>query len=245
MSSLLATNSSSAEATSGAQKVDSSVTQVGTSQATDWEKRYKDLQSFHDRETAKLRTDLKGAKASMFVPPSTPEEMEAFRLENPALFNMILSVSDQRAQSRSADVTDKVEELSQDNQKTKSDLAREAILKAHPDFAEVVNSPEFRIWATGQDSAIQDGIYRNSDNARLANAILDMYKAQATGSKTNSSNQAASAADAVNTGSSQGTPEGKKVWKGSEIKSLSPKQYEKLEDEIDQAWDEGRVDMNS
>jgi hypothetical protein len=246
MSSLLATNNSAIETATGASAVEPGVTQVGTSGATDWEKRYKDLQSFHDRETAKLRTDLKTAQNSTFVPPSTVEDIEAFKVEHPDLFNMIQTLSDQRAQSRSHDVSTQVQTLAQDSQMTKADLARAAILKSHPDFAVIVNSPEFRIWATEQDTSIQDGIYRNPDNAKLAIAVLDMYKAAvATSSKNSSSTQdTASSADAINTGSSQADPKGNKIWKGSEIKALSPAQYEKLEEQIDQAWEEGRVDLS-
>jgi hypothetical protein len=55
----------------------------------------------------------------------------------------------------------------------------------------------------------------------------------------------ASAADAVSTNSSPDVPTKGKIWKGSEIKRLNPQEYETHEADIDQAWLDGRIDLNS
>jgi len=38
---------------------------------------------------------------------------------------------------------------------------------------------------------------------------------------------------------------GKKIWKASEIGKMKPHQFEKLEEELDVARSEGRIDFNS
>ena len=55
--------------------------QTNTTQTIDWEKRYKDLQSYSDKTKLGLQgriSDLE-AKATVFTPPKTAEELEVFK----------------------------------------------------------------------------------------------------------------------------------------------------------------------
>jgi hypothetical protein len=252
MSSLLATTSTDADESTtnsnGTPAVESGTTQAnsgGNSEGVNWEKRYKDLQSYHDREKTRLSQEVKQAQSAGMTVPTTPEEMEAFKKDNAVLYNMMLTVARQESQSSSSEANERIEAVAHTVGATKAQLAKTAILESHPDFATVVNSKDFKVWASAAPQEVQDWIYRNPDNAGLAIAALDRYKAQA-GNKNNSKGSSnASAADAISSGSSPDIQGTGKIWKGSEIKKLSPKQYEKYEDDIDTAFTEGRVDMNS
>ena len=253
MSSLLATTSiDNTETTTqpdGAPIVENGATQKGgggNSDGTNWEKRYKDLQSYSDRTIGQLKGDLKQAHDTTPSIPSTPEEMEAFRVENPRVYNMILSVARQETAATATQVNERVDAVTEKVGVSKAQLAKAAILAKYPDFGQIVGSPDFKAWAEAQKPEIQNWIYRNPDNSVLAIAALDLFKSQAGNKNNSNSSSQASAADAIVTNSSPDSGMGDtKVWKGSEIKSLSPKQYEKYEDEIDQAYSDGRVDMNA
>lgn len=253
MTSLLAENPNHNEsnfAQEGSDQVDGQDTRKdassGTSDGINWEKRYRDLQSYADKEKARLAQELASAKKSSFTPPSTPEEIEVFKREHPEVFNMIQTLAYQQVSASADEINQKVDNVSKDTSKTKAQLAKAEIIGKYPNFVEIVRSTEFKVWASTQTPEVQGWIYSNPDNATLAITALDLFQAQA-GNKNDSSTSShtGSAADAVSRGS---TPEIKgkgKIWKGSEIKALSPQQYEKLEEEIDLAWEEGRVNLNA
>jgi hypothetical protein len=51
----------------------------------------------------------------------------------------------------------------------------------------------------------------------------------------------ASAADMVSAKTTNVEPQQAKVWTEKEILSLSPAEFDRLEKEIDKAWEEGRI----
>jgi len=53
--------------------------------------------------------------------------------------------------------------------------------------------------------------------------------------------QKLSAADMVSTKTTNVEPQQAKVWSQQEILNLSPAEFDRLEKEIDKAWDEGRI----
>ncbi len=252
MTSLLATatieNTETSTQSTGAPIVENGVTQTnggGNSDGTNWEKRYKDLQSYSDRTVNSLKGELKQAQASAFVVPNSPEEVEAFKAENPAVYNMINTLANQRAKELVGDVSERVDAVEVTATKSKAQMAKAAIMERYPDFAQIVNSDGFKAWAPTVSPEIRGWIYNNPDNASLAIAALDLFKAQAGNKNESSNSNQASAADAISTNSSPDVQAAGKIWKGSEIKKLSPQQYEKYEDAIDQAWAENRVNMDA
>ena len=50
-----------------------------------------------------------------------------------------------------------------------------------------------------------------------------------------------SAADMVSTKTTNVEPKEAKIWTQQEILNLSPAEFDRLEKEIDKAWDEGRI----
>jgi hypothetical protein len=215
-------------------------------QGVDWEKRYRDLQSYSDKQMNTLRQDLVTSQQSQ-VSLSSAEEVASFMEKNPDQYRMMQTIAREAGISVTAPISSKLESIETDTNDAKGDRAKVEILKAHPDFNQIVVSTEFHDWAQGQTQEVQKWVYDNPNNADLAITALDLYKAK-TGVKndTKSKKKASdTAADAVTTSGAPDVSGGKKIWKASEIKSLHPKQFEKLESEIDLAFNEGRVDFNS
>ena len=119
---------------------------------------------------------------------------------------------------------------------------------SHPDSEDIKGSDEFHAWADTQPEQIQDWIYRNPDNVGLASKAIDLYKLE-SGIKQSSpkrrSNQVQqspeSAADMVSTKTTNVEPKSPKIWTETEIAKMSLDQFDRLEDEIRLAQEEGRI----
>jgi len=214
-------------------------------QGVDWEKRYRDLQSYSDKQLNTLRQDVVALKESN-VSLSSPEEIAEFMQNNPDQYRMMQTIAREAGESVTAPLASQLEVMETDTNKTKAIKAKAQIVKAHPDFDQVVNSDEFHAWAQGQTQEVQRWVYDNPNDADLAITALDLYKVKTSVKKdTLQKKSSGSAADAVATSGIPDVSGGKKIWKASEIKGLHPKKFEKLESEIDLAFTEGRVDFNN
>lgn len=196
--------------------------QASQEAAVDWEKRYKDLQSHHDKTTNELNQRLKELGAG--AEPTTEDEVKQLREQLEALQGK------EQARELEAAVAQ----------------AQAAVGQAHPDFVNVINSQEFAEWIKAQPQVYQDAIYAERPDASLAIDALTLFKVQ-SGSMQRSAaqeqqQQMEQAAMAVNGGHREAPQaSNEKVWTWAEIQSLSAHDYDKLEAEIDKAIRDGRV----
>lgn len=220
----------------------------------DYKKRYDDLKKHYDSKVNEFKTkeaDLRQQvekSAPKYTPPTTPEELEKFKKDNPSVYNLVETVAHMQS-SRELDNLQK--ELSQVKEAlayTEAEKAYATLKSKVPDFEQIRQSEDFHHWAEQQPEQIQDWVYRNSTNVELAAKAINLYKADrgmATPQEkqaTSSYNQAADYVPARRT-SEEPVPKTGKVWTREEIGSLSSRQYEQYRDEIDQAFAEGRVSM--
>lgn len=248
---------------------DDTSTQGQSSQGNtvDWEKRYKDLQSFHTKRENELKKQLREKEKNddSFKAPTTPEEMETFKKNNPSAYNMMLTLAHDVVSKQTQGINEKLEVFEQDRKMSEINTAKNKIKKAHPDYLDIVQEAEFHEWAESQPSRVQEWIYNNPDDPDLAIIALDRYKATRNSSNKQSSTEEHSeseaqqqqqtkkdrsnqqdAASAVSGG--QGSPDisqGKKVWTASEIKKIPSRDWKKYEEEIDRAYAEGRVNFKA
>jgi hypothetical protein len=114
----------------------------------------------------------------------------------------------------------------------------------HPDFEDLRSNETFHEWAKAQPEQIQNWIYNNPNNAELASKAIDLYKLE-NGIKAQStkpqSKQQGSAADMVSTKTKAIDTKQPKVWTEREIAKMSIAEYDKYEQDINQAISEGRV----
>lgn len=185
-----------------------------------WEKRYKDLQSHHDRTTQELREKLKEHGVE---PEETDKVAELER-----------QLAELQADKETRETQDLVAQ------------AQAAVGAAHPDFVTVINSPEFAQWIQGQPQVYQDAIYAERPDAQMAIDALTLFKVQsgepqrqAAAAQQQMLEQAAMDVRGGHREAPQATAE--KQWTWAEIQSLSPREYDKLEAEIDAAIRDGRV----
>jgi len=125
--------------------------------------------------------------------------------------------------------------------------AETKLRERHPDFEDIRGDEEFHDWAKEQPVEIQGWIYNNPNNVGLASRAIDIYKMEMgmnVGSPKNQSSQKMSrkeAASLVSTKTTTVDTKQPKIWTTREIAALSMDEYDRLEEEIDRAAQEGRV----
>lgn len=190
----------------------------------DWEKRYKDLQSYSDKTLNGLKAENLRLKenATVFTPPKTPEELESFGQQNPDWMGVIETVAHNIASKNLAPIQ---EEMNQ----AKANQAAAELLQAHPDAGTITQTPDFQQWATEQGSEIQAWLADEHDASKVIRA-LSYYKAmRSTAPIVPTHQQDLTAAQAVNTHGSVVTPttsEQAKRYSRAAISKMHPAEYE-------------------
>lgn len=231
----------------------------------DWEKRYKDLQSFHTKTVQSKEEEISTLRASAapnaFVVPKTAEELAAFSKDNPETYQFIQTIAHDIAQKQVEPIVGRLQSAEDALNEERVSKSFDLLMNKHPDFESIDASPEFQAWLPTQPVHIQSLIYDNPDDASKISTVLDLFKGS-TGWGVNAGNTSASsttqevnaqAAQAVETGSTS-TGEGTSstdprisnpqyIWKESEIAKMHPSVYAGYSDSIDLALSEGRVQI--
>tara|TARA_R110002020_G_scaffold6140_3_gene25662 strand:- start:1465 stop:2319 length:855 start_codon:yes stop_codon:yes gene_type:complete len=222
-----------------------------------YKKRYDDLKKHYDDRVSqfKQREEELEAQARSAQPqyeaPKSVEDLERFKSEYPDLYDTVESVAHLRSEQQVGELR---EQLSAIQQREAEILKREAettLRERHPDFEDIRGDEAFHQWAEDQPTQIQDWIYNNPDDVSLASKAIDLYKLE-TGQPTTKTRRSPqrqpvtreSAADIVSTKTTQIDSAQPKIWTEREIAAMSIDQFDKFEDEINQAMSEGRVVKN-
>lgn len=217
-----------------------------------WEKRYKDLQSYNSRKINELQDQIKNLEvqsAPKLTLPKTEDEINVFKQANPETFAIIETMAANIAQSQMANYDAKLAAVSGDLMETKIERAVLAIKQAHPDFEAVVNSEAFAMWAQSQTKEVQDWVFNNPDDPQKAIRALSLYKYESgQGTQTNTQSDPMQGADMdVNARNRVSTPESTDrnhpayIWKESEIAKMPRDEFSKWQDVILLAQREGRI----
>ena len=220
----------------------------------DYKKRYDDLKSHYDRKLDEFKVreqelleDVRNGQPS-YTAPKTPEELERFKTEYPDVFDVVETVAHMQSEEKTKALEERLTSL----QEREADLIRKdaekRLMDKHPDFDDIRNSDEFHSWAKAQPDSIQDWIYKNTGDADLASRALDLFKKDSgvdvppkRTRRSNSKESKKSAADMVSTKTTSVEPQQDKIWTEREIAAMSIEQFDRFEEQINQAVSEGRV----
>ena len=218
----------------------------------DYKKRYDDLKRHYDsklnefkvREQELLEEATKNRQN--YKAPKSVEELEQFREEYPDVYEVVETVSHLKSQEQSKDLQEKINRLEQREEELLRKDAEKRLMEKHPDFEDIRNSDDFHNWAKEQPKSIQDWIYENADDADLASTALDLFKTHmgmdnSKKTKSNSKQTKKSAADMVSTKTTTVEPKQEKIWSETEIAAMSMDEFDKFEDEISEAMQQGRI----
>ena len=222
--------------------------------STNYKKRYDDLKKHYDQKLSEfkrteqeLREQAKEAEPQ-YQAPKTQEDLDRFRTEYPDLYDTVETVAHMRSQQEVEALRSKLSVIEQREAEIAAREAESALQERHPDFDQIRGDDSFHEWAQEQPDQIQDWIYNNPNDVTLAVKALDLYKLE-TGKgqgsrKRRSGNrqpQGGSAADMVSTKTTNVDAKEAKIWTESEIAKMSLDQFDRHEEEIKIAMEEGRV----
>lgn len=213
---------------------------------TDWKKRYDDhrrwLQQKENEwkeEKERLLDEVRRARPQ-YTPPKTKEELEAFKKDNPEIYEVAETVAHMQVDSGLKQVQNEIDNLRKKEEKAKKDAALAELKVYHPDFETIRSDKKFQDWAKRQPTQIQDWLFRSLD-ASLTSKAINLYKMESS-AQGNGKPADNSAADMVTTkGNVETGGVQPKIWSTAEIARLSPLQFEKHREDIDLAQQEGRI----
>lgn len=228
-----------------------------TSKRTNYKKRYDDLKKHYDDKVSQFKqreqqlTAQQRASQPQYEAPKTEEQLQKFKQEYPDLYETVETVAYLESEKQ---VKELQSQLSAVQQRENDIMRREAeagLKQAHPDFEDIRGSDEFHGWAKEQPEQIQDWVYKNSLDATLASKAITLYKLenglttpgkQSKRSQNKQSSSKASAADLVSTKTTTvDAAQPQRIWTEREITAMPMDQFDRFEEEINQAITEGRV----
>jgi len=145
----------------------------------------------------------------------------------------------------------KFREFTQQTQQQQASMTAQQLEKTHPDFKDVVTSPDFQEWIEG--SKIRQRLFKEADayDYDSADELLTIWKERKMISKTKeveaeketTRKAALKTSKGVSRTSSESTA-GKKIYRRADLirlKQTDPNRYDTLSDEIFSAYQDGRV----
>ena len=222
--------------------------------STNYKKRYDDLKKHYDQKLSEFKIKeqelMEQARAAEpeYQAPKSQEDLDRFREEYPDLYDTVETVAHMRSQQEVEALRSKLSVIEQREAEIAAREAEAALKERHPDFDDIRGDDSFHEWAQEQPEQIQDWIYNNPNNVTLAVKALDLYKLETgkgQGSRKRRSArqkpQGGSAADMVSTKTTNVDAKEAKIWTESEIAKMSLDQFDRHEEEIKIAMEEGRV----
>ena len=215
----------------------------------DYKKRYDDLKKHYDSKLNEFRSReeelLNQVQQPDYKAPKTEEELEDFKNQYPDVYEVVETVAHLQSESKAKVLEERLSKLQErENQLVRQD-AEKRLMERHPDFEDIRNSDDFHGWAKEQPKSIQDWIYSNADDADLASRALDLFKKdfgiEPTKTKSSSKPTRKSAADMVSTKTTNVETKQEKIWSEKEIAAMSVAEFDKYEQEISDAMQEGRI----
>ena len=215
----------------------------------DYKKRYDDLKKHYDNKLTEFKHReeelLNQVQQPEYTAPKTEEELEKFKTDYPDVYEVVETVAHMQSETKAKVLEERLSKLQEREEQLIRQDAEKRLNERHPDFENIRNSDDFHTWAKEQPDSIQKWIYSNADDADLASRALDLFKKdlgiEPTKTKSSSKPTRKSAADMVSTKTTTVEPKQEKVWSEREIAALSMAEFDKYEQEISDAMQEGRI----
>ena len=218
----------------------------------DYKKRYDDLKKHYDSKLNEFKSreqeliEEATSNRTEYKAPKSPEELEEFKNNYPDVYEVVETVAHLQSETKAKVLEERLSKLQERENNLIRQDAEKRLMERHADFEDIRNSDDFHEWAKEQHSSIQAWIYDNNDDADLASRALDLFKKdlgidvpKAKSSSKKPTRQ--SAADMVSTKTTSVEPNSEKVWSEREIASMSMAEFDKYEQEISDAMQEGRI----
>lgn len=223
----------------------------------DWKKRHDDGRRFQiqlqsrNKELEQRLADVEKQLSEKVSVPDNLEEFEEWVKEFPKVADMVKIAARQELASLDKSIEEKLKKVDKLDSDSRMREEREKLAKLQPDFyTEIARSEEFKDWILNvADDWAREAVFdEKNPNAALVSTVIDSFKVR-TGygkkNKTTTKTTSDDAASSVRTGKSSAPKEGKtKKWSESSVDKLSIHEYEKYEEEINQAIMDGTFEYD-
>ena len=212
-----------------------------TAEERSYKKRYADIQKHLAKKESELKDrigslegQLKKAANNELVLPKTDQDIEAWSKKYPDVASIVEAIADKKAQERSSDLDNRMQELEELRVTAKKEKAEAELMSFHPDFKTIRGDDAFHNWAEEQPKWVQDALYENLEDAKSVSRVIDLYKSDKniTNKKDNSSDKAAASSVKARTRNSPETDDTAAQWRESQVNKMSVREYEKHSDAI-------------
>lgn len=215
-----------------------------------FKKRYGDLrrhtqklQGDMQKQIDDLKAQLEQSTREQIKLPKTEAELDEWTKEYPDVAKIVETIAIKKAQEQSKSLEDRMKQLNEMQAQTLKEKAEAELMRLHPDFDQIRDQDDFHEWVEKQPKWVQQALYDNETDAVSAARAIDLYKADmkmTTKKPKKSEEQAAAASVRTSRGASvdQGADTG--VIRESEVEKMSPREYEKRQDEIVAALRSGK-----
>lgn len=227
-----------------------------------WKKRYGDLRS-HLQETStekneeinKLKHQLEESGKKNTDIPVDPEQFKEWMETYPTVANNVRMIVSQEIQGMRDQLSETEKNIKTRDTKSKLEEAKIKLNAAHPDFYggdnPIAKSKEFWSWLDKQEEEGAPNHKQNfseGSNAKLASDSLKLYKLETNSGSTKkpkaNSNDGASSIRSSNTTTPSATSNSEYKYTESQIENMNPREYDLLEDKIEEALRSGKVLMD-
>lgn len=214
-----------------------------------FKKRYGDLrrhsQQKEENQANKIRqleAQVESLAKKQMKMPKTEEEVEEWRKQYPDVAGVIETMVLKRLQDKDEEHNKTRQEIDELRHSLARDKAEVELARLHPDYDELRSDPNFHKWVEEQPKWVQDVLYENDTDFLGAAKAIDLYKMETQAKPKRNNKGAAEAVNVSRRAQEPGEPGNK--WSESRVQKLSQREYEKYEQEIEEAVNTGKFDYD-
>ena len=217
-----------------------------TAEEKTFKKRYGDLRRhMSDKEkewNEKLEALEARSKREGIVPPKSDEDIEKWASEYPDVAGIVETIAAKKAQEMFNKAESRLQELDEAHSEAQRVKAENIIRKSHEDFDELRQSDQFHDWADKQPKWVKDALYENMDDPASVVRVIDLYKIDngMTVAAKKQSKKAAASTVAKGTRTSIDAEGAQGTIKESDVAKMSNKEFEEMQDKINEAMRKGK-----
>lgn len=204
-----------------------------------FKKRYGDLRRYMQQKEKEWEEKLEAvSKGKSIELPASDEDIKAWQEKYPQVAKIIETVAHKKAKEMFDKADARLKEFDDLAYEAEREKSLATIRKAHDDFDELRESQEFHDWADDQPKWVRDALYVNEDDPKSVIRVIDLYKVDkgiTKGDKKRTEKEAAFGVLNKTQRTKVDADESGRKIKESQVAKMSMKEYEKREEEINEA----------
>ena len=182
------------------------------------------------------------SKHEGIVPPKSDEDIEKWASEYPDVAGIVETIAAKKAQEMFNKAESRLQELDEAHSEAQRVKAENVIRKSHEDFDDLRQSDQFHNWADEQPKWVKDALYENMDDPASVVRVIDLFKIDngMTLAAKKQSKKAAASTVAKGTRTSVDAKGVQGQIKESDVARMSSKEFEEMQDKINEAMRNGK-----